>query len=291
MPGTSSRRRSSQTRMPRSGNTALTLRQAVLERPLDRGVDGVEAIEGQSLRRPEALAGQRVGPVVGQEAVRDGVELLVGKGLEPVRPLRDELLTEDEVTHQSTGLAERDLGAKVELARLAQIVQDRSADKQVGVQARVEGAGLEPERGHRDRVLQEAAEVGVMAGAGARGAAELGAEARVAQERVEERAQVRVVDLARQTLQKAVELVEIETRDGQELGGVGAGGSGAADRAMLHLELVPEALDPTGHPVQIAALELTGQEVGVAERARVERARAVAQLDGEVGGAALGGET
>src|SRR5918992_1508855 len=274
MPGTSSRRRSSQTRMPRSGNTALTLRQAVLERPLDRGVDGIEAIEGQRLRRAEALAGQRVRPVVGQEAVRDGVELLVGKGLEPVRPLRDELLAEDEVTHQGTGLAERDLGAEVELARLAQVVQDRSAEKQVGVEARVEGAGLERERGDGDRVLEQAAEVGVMAGAGAGGAAELGAEARVAQERVEERAQVGVVDLARQMLEKPVELVEIAICDGQELGGGGGSGNGAAGRAELHLELVPEALDPTGHPDQIAALELTGQEVGVAERARLDRARA-----------------
>ena len=91
-------------------------------------------------------------------------------------------------------------------------------------------------------------------------------------------------------LEEAVELVEIAVGDGQELGGVGAAGIGAADRAQLHLELVPEALHPTGRRDQVAALELAGQEVGVAERARLDRARAVAQLDGQVGGAALGGQ-
>src|SRR5919106_674235 len=107
----------------------------------------------------------------------------------------------------------------------------------------MKGARLERERGHRDRVLEE-----------------------------------------------AVELVEIAVRDGQELGGVGGAGIGAPDRAELDLELVAEALDAPRRPDQVTALELAGEEVGVAEGACGDRARPVAKLDGEVGSAAPCGE-
>ena len=138
---------------------------------------------------------------------------------------------ERQVADQRARLAERDLGAELELADLADVVQDRRAQQQVGVEPRVEGAGLERERGHGDGVLEQAAEIGVVAAARAGRAAQLGAEALVAQEGVEQRAQVGVVDLAREVLEEAVELLEVAVGDGQELGRVG--GASSARRIAL----------------------------------------------------------
>ena len=73
------------------------------------------------------------------------------------------------------------------------------------------------------RVLDQPAEVGVMARAGAGRAPEIGAERVVAEEAVEQGAQVRVVDLAAEVLEEAVELLQVAVGDRQELGGVGRG--------------------------------------------------------------------
>ena len=75
---------------------------------------------------------------------------------------------------------------------------------------------------------------------------------------------MRVVDLAREVLEEAVELVEVAVGGRQELCRVRAV-LGAPDRLQLDLELVPEALDPAAHGHQVAALELAGEEVRVAE--------------------------
>ncbi len=81
-------------------------------------------------------------------------------------------------------------------------------------------------------------------------------------------------------LEEAVELVEVAVGDGQERGGIGLVGLG--DLANLELELVAEALDPSDHLHEVAALEAAGQQIGVAEGAGLDRARVVAQLDGQV---------
>ncbi len=54
---------------------------------------------------------------------------------------------------------------------------------------------------------------------------------------------------------------------------------GARDRAQLDLQLVAEALHAPAHAYELAALEAPGEQVGVAEGARDDRAGAVAQLD------------
>ena len=69
-----------------------------------------------------------------------------------------------------------DLRAVGELARLADVVQQRGGDQHVGVQPRVQDARLQRERPDRDGVLEQPAEVGVVAGARARRAPELGAQ-------------------------------------------------------------------------------------------------------------------
>ena len=124
------------------------------------------------------------------------MQLRLGEVLEAARPLGHELLAERHMAQQGARLAEGDLGAEVELERLPDVVQDRSAEEQVGVQPRVQRTGLEGERADRHGVLDQPAEVGVVAGASAGRAPEFGPERVVSQEGIEQAAVVRVVDLA-----------------------------------------------------------------------------------------------
>ncbi len=161
-------------------------------------------------------------------------------------------------------------------------MDDRRRDQQVGVQAHVQGAGLERERRDGDGVLEQAAEVRVVAGARARGAAPCRAQRAVGEQVVQQRAQARVMDLAREVLEEAVELVEVAVGDGQERRRIDLAVLYAPDRAQLDLQLVAEALDATRDAHEVAALEAAREHVGVAERARLHRAAAIAQLDREI---------
>src|SRR3954469_3806712 len=93
-----------------------------------------------------------------------------------------------------------------------------------------------------------------------RRAAEVRAEALVAHERIEQSRVVAVMHLARQVLEESIELFDVEIRDRQERRGVGVAGLRLADRLHVELQFVAKTLRPPGHPDQIAALELTGQE-------------------------------
>ena len=144
-------------------------------------------------------------------------------------------------------------------------------------------------RGDGDGVLEQAAEVGVVAGRRARRRApgrgrapgahrrgpgsEQGARricSRSARRRaaLEQRLQRGVVDLAGEVLEEAFELVAVAVGGGQEAGGVGVLALGALDRAQLDLQLVAKALHAPAHAHELAALEAPGEHVGVAERAR-----------------------
>ncbi len=138
------------------------------------------------------------------------------------------------------------------------------------------------EGSHGDRVLEQAAEVGVVAAARAGRPAPFGAQRVVGEQPREQRGVAGIVDLAGKVLEEAVELVEVAVGDGQELRRVGRRGVDARDRADLELQLVAEALDPAGDAHEVAAIEAPGEHVGVAERARRDRAGAVAQLEREV---------
>jgi predicted ATP-grasp superfamily ATP-dependent carboligase len=91
------------------------------------------------------------------------------------------------------------------------------------------------------------------------------------------------VDLAREVLEEAVELVQVAVRDGQERGGIRL--LGARDAADLDLQLVAKALDATDDAHEIAPLEAPGEEVRVAERAPGHRPRPVAQFERQIGDA------
>ena len=209
------------------------------------------------------------------------IQLRVREAVQARRPPGHELLAEDHVPDERPRLAELDLGAEVELARLAHVVEDRRAEQQVRVEPRVQHAGLLGERGHRHRVLEQAAQVGVVARPRAGRARGDRRGSLVTEEQAEQPRQVSVVHLAREVLQEAVELLDVAVGDRQELGRVRLG---RLDRLHLDLKLVAEALDAPGHRHEVAALELARQEVRVAERAPRDGARPVAQLDCQIGG-------
>ena len=93
-------------------------------------------------------------------------------------------------------VGDAELGSVGELSRLADVMADRRRHQQVGVEAGMQGAGLEHQGRDRHRVLDQPAEVGVVAAAGAgRAAKPVGLGARD-DRRLDDRAQGRIVDLA-----------------------------------------------------------------------------------------------
>ena len=143
-------------------------------------------------------------------------------------------------------------------------------------------AGLDGERADGDGVLEQAAEIRVVAVARARCAAPLGAQRAIAEQRGEQGLEARIVDLARKVLEEAVELVEVAVGDRQEGRRIGLARRRATDRAQLDLQLVAEALDAAGDAHEVAAIEAAREHVGVAKGATLHGAGAVAQLDGEI---------
>jgi hypothetical protein len=82
----------------------------VLQRILDRRVEGVEPVERERLGRTETAAGQGVRAVVRQQAVDEGVELPLREALEARGPFGDELLPERQVPDHRARVGQRDLG-------------------------------------------------------------------------------------------------------------------------------------------------------------------------------------
>ena len=127
----------------------------------------------------------------------------------------------------------------------------------------------------------------MVAAARARRAAPLGAQRVVGEQPLEQPRVRRVVDLARQVLEEAVELVDVAVGDGQELAR-GRPPRRARSSRHLDLQLVAEALHAPAHAHELAAVEAAGEHVGVLERAAGQRAGAIAQLEREVGRAGPG---
>ena len=152
-----------------------------------------------------------------------------------------------------------------ELAGLADVVEERRGHQQVGVEPRVELAEVADQRPHGDGVLEQAAEVGVVAGAGARGAAEVGGDRAAQQEALDRPQQGRIVDLAREVLEEALELLDRSVGGGQELRRVVRPGLQALDVVQLGDHLAAEALDSPAYADRVAALEPKPDAVGLAE--------------------------
>ena len=128
-------------------------------------------------------------------------------------------------------VGQADVGAVAELAGAAEVVHERRGQEQVRVQPRVQLADLVGQGRHRDGVLEQAAEIRVMTGAGARSLPPRRAQNAVAEHRLEQSPVAPVVDLAGQMLEEAVELVEVAVGGGQERGRIEIPASVSAERA------------------------------------------------------------
>ena len=132
--------------------------------------------------------------------------------------------------------------AASELESPAGVVQDGRSQEQVAAQARVQLRRLAAESGHADRVLEEAARVGVVTLGGGGEASELTSKVHVVHETCGSSTQSRVRDLTGQELEEAVELVSVSSQCGRERGGILA--FGRLDRPYVELKLVAEEVDP-----------------------------------------------
>ena len=144
---------------------------AVFQRGLDPGVERVEAVQRERLGAARSV-GAPSAPWCSRTQCSSSRRR--GRRAQRRRPLADHPHAELDMAEHPALVADPDLGAVGELARLAEVVDERGADQQVMAQPRVQHARLERERADRDRVLEQPAEVGVMAAARARRAAPLG---------------------------------------------------------------------------------------------------------------------
>ena len=193
-------------------------RRAVLERALDLRVERVEPVQRERLGRGEALAREprrRRGGASRSARARAGARRRASRGACAAITRRPS----STCPSMRALVAALDLRAVGELARLAEVVHDRRAQQQVAVQPRVQRAQLERQRGDRDGVLEQAAEVGVVAAAAERAAAGLCARRGAGSEQGARRSaraargrraaarssasQAGVVDLAREVLEEA----------------------------------------------------------------------------------------
>jgi hypothetical protein len=103
---------------------------------------------------------------------------------------------EVDVAEQAPLLGRREHGRRAELARAADVVDERRGHQEVGAQPRMDLAELAAERRHADRVLEQAAGVRVVAVRGRR----IRAQRRVRECPRDDAAQCVVVHLADQEL-------------------------------------------------------------------------------------------
>ena len=202
-------------------------------------------------------------------------------GVELARALFDHPQPEVDVSQQPPLLRLPERGPIPELARPADVVQERRGEEEIEAQPRVQLGGLATERRHADGVLEEAAGVAVVpVRPGGGQCAERPPESGVASERVDEGGEPRVGDLRGEELEEPVELIGISAETRGEGGRIGI--LGGLDGAHLHLELPPEALDAPQHPDRVALREAGIEQVDVAPDSRVDPPARVCELEGEV---------
>jgi hypothetical protein len=170
------------------------------------------------------------------------------------------------------GLTERRTSA--ELLDAADVMHERSCEKEVGAEPWVELGRLAAERRNADRVLEQTAGVAVVpvGASGGQGAVRR-ADLVVAHERVHHQRETRMRDLRGEELEEPVELVGVSSERGYERRDVGV--LCRLDRSHLHLQLAAEALDPTEHPHRIALAEPRIEEIHVAPYASLDTATSV----------------
>ena len=160
-------------------------------------------------------------------------------------------------------------------------MEERGGEEQVGSEASVELRCLPADRRDRDRVLEEAARVRVVAVSRGRVRAQAGLHARVAEDGRHRLAQRGVVDLRDEEVEESLELGHVPSCRGSELRRIGVGRR--LDRADLELQAVAVALHATQHAHGVALAEAPVEELDVAPDARVDAPARVDELEREVG--------
>jgi Protein of unknown function (DUF1015) len=183
---------------------------------------------------------------------------------------------EMDVAEQAPLLGRREHGRPAQLTGTADVVDESSGEQQVGAQARMDLGELAAERADADRVLQQAAGVGVVTVRRCR----IRAERRVGERARDDRAQPFVVYLAAEELEEALELVRVAPQAGGQSRGIDV--RGRLECPHLDLELVPEPLDAAEHANRVARIEATVEQVDVVPDTRADPAARVDELEREI---------
>src|SRR5512132_2501897 len=139
---------------------------------------------------------------------------------------------------------------------------------------------LTADRRDSDRVLEQPACVAVVTVDGRRQCPEPTSQRVAADEASHSRFQARVRDLAREELEKALELVSVAAQAGCERLRIEI--LDRLERADLELQPVAEAVDPAEHPHRVALVEAAIEQVDVAPDARLDPPARVDELEREV---------
>ena len=171
-----------------------------------------------------------------------------------------------------------------ELDGAPDVVEQRRREQQVGAEPRMELGDLAADRRHADGVLQQAARIAVMPFDRRRQRAQLRSQLVVLHEAPDSGLQAGMRDLAREELEKAVQLVRVAAHGLSERGRVEV--LRRLERAHLELQAIPEAVDPPEHPDGVALGKAAVQEVDVGPDPRFDPSTRVDELQRKVRGAA-----
>jgi proteasome assembly chaperone (PAC2) family protein len=194
----------------------------------------------------------------------------------------DQLGANREVAKQATLLADVELGPVCELAGLTDVVQKGRRHQQIGVEPWMKLAHLADEGPDRDGVLEQSAQVGVMACTRARGAAKLRRHLARHKQPLHGFAKARVVDLASEVLQESLELLDRTVGGREELRGVERAGLEPPHVVELGDQVAAIALQPAAGKDRVAAREPQADPVRLAKDAGGQRSGTVTQLDHQV---------
>jgi hypothetical protein len=147
-------------------------------------------------------------PLVGEHAMGERLPGAL-RQCRPLGVLAEDLDAELDMPEHPAGVAFEDFGGAGEAACVTQVVRQGGGQQQVGVEPRIHPGQLKRELGHRNRVLEQPAEVGVVAAAGAGRCAPRVAQRAVGEQRLKQRGVAGVVDLVGRVLEEPVQLVEV----------------------------------------------------------------------------------
>jgi len=209
----------------------------------------------------------RAGVVVASDRVeqlRGSIELL------------EETQTEVDVTEEAAFLGRREDRWPAELARPPNVVDEGGGEQQVAAEAGVDLDQLAAEGRYADRVLEQAARVGVMAVRRRR----VLPQRRVGKRSRDDAPQRVVVHLGDEELEEPLELVGVTPQAGRQSRRVDV--LGRLERPYLDLELVAKALDAAEHADRVARLESSIEQFDVVPDPRSDPAARVDELECEI---------